>query len=149
MPSSLEQNKRLADRIERMDELIMLYPDIAISEARSVVETATKILLSDLSVEYDNKMDVPQLRKLLNKKLYLSAKGQDKTTDVGLISAKMLGNFEGIASVLDELRNKFSSAHGHGYEDEEIPIRFAQLACISAKAIIEFWFSTFDDMEGK
>ncbi|MDR0199890.1 MAG: abortive infection family protein [Streptococcaceae bacterium] len=147
--SLLKENELLTKNIEKMFQLVELFPEDAISNAQTVLESTYKIILDEYRISFDEKEDIPVLRRKVVNILRLNTRNQNKKSEIGQISIKILAGLEQIAQELNDLRNKYSSSHGHGNNQIEIPIRYAKLATKSAEMISEFLFLTMDERQGK
>ncbi|MEX1029977.1 MAG: abortive infection family protein [Paenibacillaceae bacterium] len=116
-----------------------LDPEGAITSARTLLESVCKYILDDYGIEYDDKSELPQLYKGVQKCLKLSP--DDHTED---IFKQILGGCTSIITGLGAVRNKLSDAHGRSPKMIKPSKRHAQLAVNLAGTMADFLFSTWE-----
>lgn len=119
-------------------------PNVAIGKAKELLESCAKSILDEMNVEYDEKMEVMPLMKLVMDKLKLSAKSQNKKTDAGEISSKILGNLSSISQNMASLRNAFGDGHGKSKTFVSLPPRYARLAVGASVTTVYFLWETYE-----
>ena len=98
--------------MERIETNMDSDPASAISAAKTLIESTTKLVLDELKVPYDPKADVPELVKTAQKALRLHA-SQIAPTDRGAeIVKRILSNLSQLAIGVAELRNEYGADHG-------------------------------------
>ena len=113
-------------------------PEGAITLARTLLETVTKRILDDLSLDYTNKDDLPKLYAKAAKVLNL-APDQHSEEPIKAILGSVMNLVNGIGT----LRNRLSDSHGKG---GSLPVRpsprHASLAVNAAGAVATFLVET-------
>jgi uncharacterized protein YfkK (UPF0435 family) len=116
-------------------------PEGAITVARTLVETVCKRILDELSVDYDDKEDLPKLYGMVAKELNL-APSQHSEEPIKAI----LGGAMNLVNGIGTLRNRLSDSHGRG---GKVPVRpssrHASLTVNTAGAIATFLVETYLD----
>lgn len=119
-------------------------PNVAIGKAKELLESCAKSILDEMKVDYDDKIEIMPLMKLVMEKLKLSAKEQDKKTNAGIISTKILGNLTSISQNMASLRNAFGDGHGKSKTFVSLPPRYARLAVGTSVTTVYFLWETFE-----
>lgn len=119
-------------------------PNVAIGKAKELLESCAKSILDEMNVEYDEKIEVMPLMKLVMEKLKLSTKTQDKNTNAGEISSKILGNLSSISQNMASLRNAFGDGHGKSKSFVSLPPRYARLAVGTSVTTVYFLWETYE-----
>jgi hypothetical protein len=117
-------------------------PEGAITSARTLLESVCKFILDESDVEYDDKAELPQLYKGVQKTLKLAP--DDHTED---IFKQILGGCTTIVVGLGSVRNKLSDAHGRSAKAVKPSKRHAQFAVNVAGATADFLFSTWENKQ--
>ncbi len=128
-----------------MLENIEENPHVAIGKSKELIESCCKTILDELKVKYNKNIEFTPLYKSVLKELGLSAQKQNKETQSGLISAKILGNLSGISQSMAELRNAFGSGHGKTKTFVSLPPRYARLAVGTATSVVYFLWETYQE----
>jgi Abortive infection C-terminus len=115
-------------------------PEGAITIARTMLESTCKFILDQAEVEYDDKTDLPQLYKKVQKLLNMAPNSHTEP-----IFQQILGGCTSVIYGLGTLRNKLSDAHGQGIKVYKPSLRHAQFAVNMAGAMAEFLISTWTD----
>ena len=115
-------------------------PEGAIITARTLVEATCKHILDSLSVEYDNKYDLPKLYSLTAKHLNLAPENHEEE-----IFKQILGGCQSVVNGLGSLRNKMGDAHGKGIVYVKPHERHAKLAVNLAGTLSSFLIETFNN----
>src|SRR5699024_3731292 len=132
-------------QVSLMLENIDANPNIAIGQAKELLESCAKTILEELEVEYDDKLEfIPLLKKVFGE-LGLSAKNQNKDTQAGEIASKLLGNLGAVPQRMAELRNAYGSGHGKSKRFVELPPRYARLAVGTSVTMVNFLWETYED----
>lgn len=132
-------------QVEIMLENIEENPHVAIGKSKELIESCCKTILDELKVKYNKNIEFTPLYKSVLKELGLSAQKQNKETQSGLISAKILGNLSGISQSMAELRNAFGSGHGKTKTFVSLPPRYARLAVGTATSVVYFLWETYQE----
>lgn len=114
-------------------------PEGAITSARTLLESVCKFVLDESGAAYDDKAELPQLYKGVQKALNLAP--DDHTEDV---FKQILGGCTSIIVGLGSVRNRLSDAHGRSAKAVKPSKRHAQLAVNLAGAMADFLFSTWE-----
>lgn len=132
----------LAVQIKRIEGALTGDPELAIGQAKELVETSCKTILHEHGVEGVDKLDVPALVRRTMETLKLVPEGiSDQTKGAKTIKA-ILGNLATVTQGLAELRNLYGTGHGrHGSAKGLLP-RHAKLAAGVAATLATFLFET-------
>ena len=124
--------RRAFDRVRTGDT------DGAITAARTLVETACKHILKDLSVTYPENVDLPKLYRLTAEQLRLAPNQQTEP-----IFRQILGGCTAAVEGLGAVRNKLGDAHGKGEDSATPDTRHAELAVNLAGSVTAFLIATW------
>jgi hypothetical protein len=102
------------------------------------LETVIKHILDARRVEYDEKLELPKLYKLLRDELDLSPGRTEEK-----IFQQVLGGCTSIVEGLGAVRNRFGDAHGKGIDHARAESRHAELAVNLAGAVATFLLATW------
>lgn len=116
-------------------------PEGAITSSRTLIETVCKHILDDLKVEYDDKLELPQLYKLTAKQLNLAP---DQHTEK--IFKQILNGCQAVVEGLGGVRNRLSDSHGKKMTSAKPSSRHAELAVNLAGTMTAFLYETFENM---
>lgn len=133
-------------QIRRIENSINTDPDLAIGTAKELVESCCKTVLTNRSVQFDDKSDdLPKLVKLTLKELNLvpeaihdSAKGSD-------VIKRILSNLSSVLQGIGELRNKYGTGHGKEGNTKSLSPRHARLVAGATATIVHFIFETHQE----
>lgn len=114
-------------------------PEGAITSARTLIETTCKFILDDLSVKYEDDLDLPKLYKLTATQLNLAP---DQHTEQ--IFKQILGGCQSVVESLGALRNKLSDSHGKKISQNKPSARHAELAVNLAGTMTTFLLETYE-----
>ncbi len=118
-------------------------PDGAITLARTLLEAVTKHILDDLSIDYDDKEDLPKLYAKVASELNL-APSQHSEEPIRAI----LGGIMNLVNGLGTLRNRLSDSHGRGRRLPVRPLsRHASLAVNAAGSVATFLVATHHEKQ--
>ncbi|NCD41388.1 MAG: hypothetical protein EOL88_04780 [Bacteroidia bacterium] len=132
-----EQIRKCDEKIEREDF------DGAITNARTLLETVCKTILTIRNIEFKNNTDLSQLYKSVAHEIGLAP---EYKTDKNV--KQILSGCNGIVSGLSALRNSHSDAHGKSPSPNyKTPKRYALLAVGVAKTLSDFLYATFIKQE--
>jgi hypothetical protein len=112
----------------------------AITMARTLLETTCKHIMDEAGIEYDDKAELPQLYKGVQKILNLAPSEHTEQ-----IFKEILTGCISIIKGLGSLRNKLSDAHGKGQNGPRPSARHAQLAVNLAGAMSDFLISSWEE----
>jgi hypothetical protein len=133
------------EHMERITATMDSDPAAAISGAKALIESTTKLVLNELGAEYDPRADIPELVKLAQKALRLhpsqvapTAKGAETTT-------RILSNLSQLAIGVAELRNEYGPDHGRTSPVVGLGHRQVHLAVGSATVYCRLLLETLED----
>jgi len=132
----------LAAQIMRIEGAVTGDPELAIGQAKELVETCCKTILHEHGVEGVDKLDVPVLVRRTMETLKLVPEGiSDQTKGAKTIKA-ILGNLATVTQGLAELRNLYGTGHGRQGSAKGLLPRHANLAAGVATTLATFLFET-------
>lgn len=135
-------SRHLASQIQRISESVEKDTDLAIGQAKELLETCCKIILDDRKVEYDDRLEVqPLVRKTMAELSLMPSDIQEGAKGEKTIKA-ILGNLSVIAQGMAELRNLYGTGHGKQATHRSVPVRHARLAVGAATTLAQFLFDT-------
>jgi len=139
----------IAGRIEEMEQAINDTPARAIGDAKELLESCCKIILTKegLSVSDLKKLNVQELTKQLFKKLKLVDKDVSDAKKGAEIIKSILRNLGGIPQNLAELRNYYGDGHGKDGRFRGLQPRHARLAVTTAIGFVNFMVDTYHERE--
>ena len=118
-------------------------PDGAITLSRTLLEAVTKHILDDLSIDYNDKEDLPKLYSKVASALTL-APSQHSQEPI----KQILGGIMNLVNGIGTLRNRLSDSHGRG---GRLPVRpsqrHASLAVNAAGAVAAFLVETHHEKQ--
>jgi AbiJ N-terminal domain 5/Abortive infection C-terminus len=103
----------------------------AIGSAKDLVEATAKTVLSELGVEYNERSDLPELARAVQRELGLHPEVLAPTSPGAEIVRKILGALATISSGIAGLRNEYGTGHGRGTQ-LRLQRRHAELAVDAA-----------------
>jgi len=115
-----------------------LDPEGAITASRSLVETVCKHILDKKSIEYDSKIDLPELYKKTAKQLKLSPEDHQEE-----VFKQILSGCISIVNGMGSLRNQIGDAHGKSIKYIKPSERHATLVVNISGAMSLFLMETF------
>jgi len=134
----------LAAQVDRLAEAIVQDSDLAIGQAKELVETCCKTLLAANGESGYDRLDLVPLVKRTMKQLQLLPEDiPNKVKGVRTIKA-VLGNLAMIAQGMAELRNLYGTGHGKHAKHKRLPVRHARLAVGAATTLASFLFETYE-----
>lgn len=143
--AALSDPSAIWEHMERINDTMDRDPASAISGAKALIESTTKLVLDELNEEYDPKADLPELVKLAQKALKLhpsqvapTAKGADTTK-------RILSNLSQLAIGVAELRNEYGPDHGRSAPIKNLGHRQVHLAVGSATVYCRLLLETLAD----
>jgi len=136
----------LSEQLKRIEAAVDSDPALAIGQAKELVETCCKSILTKRGVTDDfEKMDLGPLVKRTAKELALvpeaipdAAKGADSIR-------RMLSNLTAVVQGLAEIRNLYGTGHGKNGTHTGLGPRHARLAVGTASTLVTFLFHTHTD----
>jgi hypothetical protein len=133
----------IENQIRRIENSVTSDPDLAIGTSKELIESCCKTILTERSVNFEDKNDdLPKLVKLTLKELNLvpesiqdSAKGSDTIK-------RILSNLSSVLQGIGELRNKYGTGHGKEGNSKGLTPRHARLVAGTTATIVHFIFET-------
>lgn len=144
---AIDDPQALQDQVDLLN--ILLYenhPDVVVTVARALCESAAKIAAARAGIELTGKEKFPRLVSLVSQKLQLHAGGVDKHVDSDNAVREMLGGASKMVNGLAEFRNRFGIDHGRT-EASPLQTRHAQVAVDAAQLWCNMVLSTLGDPE--
>ena len=143
--SDLNSDIYLDELLTELANGVETNPATVIGQAKDLLEAVYKRILEHYEIPFEEKADMTKLLSQVNSVLGLMPNGQDKETEIGAVSAKILGSLNQVANGLNELRNQFGRGHGRGSTQVgalPVPRRYADLAVSSMSTLITFLTQT-------
>ena len=132
----------LATQVDRLGEAVEQDSDLAIGQAKELVETCCKtILAASGEMDYDRLDLVPLVKKTMKHLQLLPEDIPDSAKGNKTIKA-VLGNLAMISQGMAELRNLYGTGHGKHAKHKRLPVRHARLAVGAATTLASFLFET-------
>lgn len=132
----------LAAQIGRLENAVTSDPDLAIGQAKELVETCCKTILREHGVQDVDKLEVPALVRRTAEALQLVPDDVPDTAKGAKTIKAILGNLGTIAQGLAELRNLYGTGHGKHGSAKGLQSRHAKLAAGAAATLTTFLFET-------
>jgi hypothetical protein len=114
-------------------------PDVAITAARSLIESVCKHILDSASIVYSNEATLPQLCRLTAMTLNVAPDQHSER-----VVKQILGGATTVVEGLGALRNILGDAHGKSMTSARPELRHAELAVNLAGAIATFLIATWE-----
>jgi len=134
--------KHLAQQLKRMEQSIESDPDLAIGQAKELVETCCKTILRDRGVVDCDKLEVQPLVRRTMEALKLVPNGIAESAKGTKTIKAILGNLATVTHGLAELRNLYGTGHGKHGRATGLQPRHAKLAGGAAATLTTFLFDT-------
>ena len=115
-------------------------PEGAITLSRTLLEDVFKWILTTLEVDFDDKVDMTKLYRLVSKELRLAP---DDYTEEAF--KKILGSCQSVVDSIATLRNRIGDAHGSRPRSIKPSSRHAELTVNLAGAMATFLVATFEE----
>lgn len=132
----------LKAQVDRLAEAVEQDSDLAIGQAKELVETSCKTILATSGESGYERLDLVPLVKQTMKHLQLMpADIPDAAKGAQTIKA-VLGNLAMISQGMAELRNLYGTGHGKHAKHKRLPVRHARLAVGAATTLASFLFET-------
>lgn len=141
----LSDPSAIREHMARINDSMDRDPAAAISGAKALIESTTKLVLDELGVNYDAKADVPELVKLAQKALMLHPSQVAPTTKGAEAIKRILSNLSQIAIGVAELRNEYGPDHGRSTAIVGLGHRQVHLAVGSASVYCRLLLETLED----
>lgn len=141
---------------ERVNELVQRalanadgHPDIAITDASSMVESVCAALLQQMGVEPPKSKDIDGYINLVMKQLNLHPSRTDLPEDILADVKQILGGIMTVTKGVGALRTHGGNAHGSPTGKRRVDGRIARLVIHSASAVALFLLETWRQQKGK
>lgn len=135
----------LKAQIDRLYRAVETDPDLSIGQAKELVETCCRTILTDHGIKEDKPLELAPLVRRTMECLKLVPEGiSDEARGAKTIKA-VLGNLSQISQGLAELRNLYGTGHGKDGRRRGLPLRHARLAVAASVALVTFLFDTHSD----
>lgn len=136
----------LREHLARLERGLQGDPAAVIGSSKELIESVCKLVLRRLSVEHDEKADVPVLVKTTLKALKLHPETLAPTAPAGEAVKRILGALSSMAIGVAELRNEIGTGHGRGVV-LKLSARHAHLAAGAATTFARLLLETLEDPE--
>ena len=135
----------LALQVERLTEAVEQDSDLAIGQAKELVETCCKTILANSGEsDYDRLKLVPLVKKTMKCLQLVPEDIPESAKGIKTIKA-VLGNLAMISQGMAELRNLYGTGHGRHGAHKRLPLRHARLAVGAASTLTVFLFETYSE----
>ncbi len=132
----------LASQVDRLAEAVEQDPDLAIGQAKELVETCCKTVLAASGESDYDRLDLIRLVRRTMKCLQLLPDDIPERARGAKTIKALLGNLAMISQGMAELRNLYGTGHGKHASHKRLPIRHARLAVGVATTLTAFLFET-------
>jgi len=132
----------LATQVDRIAEAVEQDSDLAIGQAKELVETCCKTILAASGESGYERLDLVALVKRTMKRLHLLPSDIPDAAKGAQTIRAVLGNLAMISQGMAELRNLYGTGHGKSAKHKRLPIRHARLAVGAATTLASFLFET-------
>ena len=135
----------LAAQVDRLAEAVDHDSDLAIGQAKELVETCCRTILATSGESDYDRLDLVQLVKKTMKHLQLLPEDIPKSAKGNKTIKAILGNLAMISQGIAELRNLYGTGHGKHAKHKRLPVRHARLAVGAATTLAAFLFETHEE----
>ncbi len=132
----------LATQVDRLAEAVEQDPDLAIGQAKELVETCCKTILAASGESDYDRLDLVRLVRRTMKRMQLLPDDIPERARGAKTVKALLGNLAMISQGMAELRNLYGTGHGKHASHKRLPIRHARLAVGAATTLTAFLFET-------
>lgn len=132
----------LAVQVDRLAEAVEHDSDLAIGQAKELVETCCRTILTARGASDYDRLDLVQLVKKTMKHLQLLPEDIPAGARGTKTIKAVLGNLAMISQGMAELRNLYGTGHGKHGKHKRLPVRHARLAVGAATTLTAFLFET-------
>ena len=129
-------------QVNRLAEAVEQDSDLAIGQAKELVETCCRTILTASGKSGYDRMDLVSLVKNTLKCLQLLPEDIPENARGTKTIKAVLGNLAMISQGMAELRNLYGTGHGKHVGHKRLPIRHARLAVGAATTLTVFLFET-------
>jgi hypothetical protein len=135
--------KNLQREIVRMENSIEKDPELAIGTAKEFLESICKTILTKRKVAFKTHEDLPKLVHMTIDELQpLGAFESNKK--VNDLTRRIIGNMNGLANYIAQLRNLFGTGHGKAPSIISLEPRHAALAVNAAATLALFLYNSYE-----
>jgi hypothetical protein len=135
----------IREHLRRISDLADEDPATAISAAKDLVESATKLVLRELGEEVNSRADVPELVRNAGRALALHPEALAPDAAGYETTRKLLGALAQVAVGVAELRNQYGVGHGRTEIVHGLGARHAHLAVGAADTYCRVLLTTLSD----
>jgi hypothetical protein len=132
----------LTGQVQRLEAAVTSDPDLAIGQAKELVETCCKTILHEHGTNDADKLDVQPLVRRVMEELKLVPDGVTDAVKGAKTVKAVLGNLATVAQGLAELRNLYGTGHGKHGKAKGLSPRHARLAVGAATTLVTFLLET-------
>jgi hypothetical protein len=143
--AALTDSSAIREHMARINDSMDRDPASAISGAKALIESTTKLVLDELGQAYDPKADIPELVKLAQKALMLHPSQIAPTAKGAESIRRILSNLSQLAIGVAELRNEYGPDHGRSTATIGLGHRQVHLAVGSASTYCRLLLETLED----
>lgn len=119
-------------------------PVEAIGKSKELIESCCKTILTKYKVQVESNWSVSRLCKETMSVLEITSKHVSEDFPEGAMIKRILGNLQGIASTIAELRNVHGSGHGKSANYSGLNERHAKLAVGSSITLVTYLWDTYE-----
>ena len=131
----------IESRVDTIESAVSENPGLAFDLAKAIVESTCRTILSERSVSYDHRDDLPRLFRAVKENLPLLPVGESHEASVRESIQRTLGGLTSAIHGISELRNQLSFAsHGSDKPRPSMETVHAILVAQAADTIIGFLY---------
>jgi hypothetical protein len=142
---ALTDPSAIREHLDRIASTMDADPAAAISGAKALIESTTKLVLDELGEPYDPKADVAELAKAAQKALRLHGSALAPTAKGAETVKRILSNLSQLAIGVVELRNEYGVDHGRSAPVVGLGHRQVHLAVGAATVYCRLLLETLED----
>jgi hypothetical protein len=143
--AALSDPSAIWEHMQRINDAMDRDPAAAISGAKALIESTTKLVLDELGREYDPKADIPELVKLAQTALRLHPSQVAPSAKGAATTIRILSNLSQLAIGVAELRNEYGADHGRSAPIVGLGHRQVHLAVGAARVYCQLLLETLGD----
>jgi hypothetical protein len=143
--TALTDPSAIREHMERVASTMDSDPAAAISAAKALIESTTKLVLKELGEEFDSKADVAQLVNAAQKALKLHPSQLAPSAKGAKIVQRILSNLSQLTIGVVELRNEYGVDHGRTQSVRGLGHRQVHLAVGAANVYCRLLLETLED----
>lgn len=138
----LRDPSAINEHLHRLDQTGDADPPLAISASKSLVEATCKHVLEELGVTYDDRAEIPELVREVQRALKVHPDNVAPTAKGRETIVRTLSNLSQLVIGIAELRNEYGPDHGRTRPTSGIGPRHAHLAVGAAQTYCRFLLET-------